>query len=112
MPRIVAGRAMKSAGRASIAGRKSRDKKHRVSLHRFEAIMIAAERSGLLKQKSSRIAGRISPALLKQAKKRTGIETDTDLIEFALANIALEDDFAESFKDSRGKVDAELKLGF
>lgn len=74
--------------------------------------MMAAERSGLLKRKSSRIAGRVSPALLEQAKKRTGIETDTDLIEFALASVALEDDFAEAFKGSRGKVDAELKLGF
>ena len=33
-----------------------------------------------------RIGGRVSPALVEQAKARTGIETDTDLIEFALAN--------------------------
>ena len=74
--------------------------------------MEAAERSGLLKEKSSRIAGRVSQALIEQAKRRTGIESDTDLIEFALANIALEDDFAEAFKASRGKVDPDLKLGF
>jgi hypothetical protein len=74
--------------------------------------MQAAERSGLLEEKSSRIAGRVSPALVEQAKKRTGIEADTDLIEFALANVALEDRFAETFKDARGKVDADLKLGF
>ena len=40
----------------------------------------------------------MSHALVERAKARTGIETDTDLIEFALANIALEDRFAESFK--------------
>ena len=73
--------------------------------------MNAAERSGLLNERSSRIAGRVSPALLKQAKKRTGNKADTDLIVFALANVALEDDFAETFKDARGRVDAELKLG-
>ena len=54
----------------------------------------------------------MSPALIEQAKRRTGIESDTDLIEFALANIALEDDFAEAFKASRGKVDPDLKLDF
>jgi hypothetical protein len=79
---------------------------------RIEAVMMAAERSGLLKEKSGRIAGRVSAALLAQAKKRTGIRTDTDLIAFALANVALEDDFAETFKKARGAVDAELKLGF
>jgi hypothetical protein len=79
---------------------------------RFEAVMQAAERSGLLREKSGRIGGRVSPALVEQAKRQTGIETDTDLIEFALASIALEDDFARTFKASRGKVDRALKLGF
>jgi hypothetical protein len=79
---------------------------------RFEAVMRAAEQSGLLSEKSGRIGGRVSPALVKQAKRQTGIETDTDLIEFALATVALEDNFSEAFKQSRGKVDPELKLGF
>jgi hypothetical protein len=69
---------------------------------RVEAVMAAADRSGLLREKSSRIGGRISPALVRQAKARTGIETDTDLIEFALANVALEDKFAETFRAVRG----------
>lgn len=73
--------------------------------------MTAAERSGLLKEKSGRIAGRVSAALVARAKKRTGIQTDTDLIAFALANVALEDDFAETFKKVRGAVDADPKLG-
>ena len=79
---------------------------------RFEAVMKAAERSGLLNEKSSRIGGRVSRALVEQAKRQTGIETDTDLIEFALASVALEDKFAEVFKESRGKVGPDLKLGF
>jgi hypothetical protein len=83
-----------------------------VSKERFEAVMQAAERSGLLTEKSGRIGGRVSPALVKQAKRQTGIETDTDLIEFALATVALDDKFAETFKESRGKVDPKLKLGF
>lgn len=87
---------------------------HFATVHetRVEAVMAAADRSGLLHEKSSRIGGRISPALVRQAKARTGIETDTDLIEFALANVALEDRFAERFKAVRGTVDPDLKLGF
>lgn len=77
-----------------------------------EAVMAAAQRRGLLKEKSGRIGGRVSPALVEQAKARTGIKTDTDLIEFALANIALEDRFAASFKAVRGTVDPDLQLGF
>jgi len=79
---------------------------------RFEAVMQAAEKSGLLNEKDGRIGGRVSPALVRQAKRQTGIETDTDLIEFALATVALEDNFADVFKESRGKVDPKLKLGF
>src|SRR5262245_19349035 len=78
----------------------------------FEAVMEAAQQSGLLEDKSSRISGRVSRALIEQAKRRTGIESDTDLIEFALASIALEDNFAEAFKAARGKVDPDLKLGY
>ncbi|WP_293864268.1 hypothetical protein [Sphingomonas sp. 67-36] len=77
-----------------------------------EAVMAAAERSGLLEEKSGRIGGRVSPALVKRAKALTGIDTDTDLIEFALANVALEDGFAECFKAARGKVDPDIQLGF
>jgi hypothetical protein len=74
--------------------------------------MKAAKHSGLLGEKSARIGGRISPALVKQAKKRTGINADSDLIEFALASVALDDDFGEVFEKTRGTVDPDLKLGF
>lgn len=83
-----------------------------VSRARFEAVMKAAAHSGLLGEKSKRIGGRISPELIEQAKKHTGIETDTDLIEFALANVALDDDFGATFRKTRGTVDPDLKLGF
>jgi hypothetical protein len=79
---------------------------------RVAAVMAAAENSGLLGEKTARIGGRISPALVEKAKKRTGIATDTDLIEFALASVALDDAFAETFRSTRGTVDPALKLGF
>ncbi len=75
-------------------------------------IMSRAEASGLLKNKGSRITGRISKELVDQAKRRTGIMKDTQLIEFALANLALEDNFAETFQSVKGAIDPSIKLGF
>jgi hypothetical protein len=111
--KLPAGRLLKgSAGRTKAIQRGEETGRLPVSKARFEAVMQAAEQSGLLSEKSGRIGGRVSSALVKQAKRQTGIETDTDLIEFALATVALEDNFAEVFRESRGKVDPELKLGF
>jgi hypothetical protein len=83
-----------------------------VDSEQIKAVLRAAGKSGFLGEKTSRISGRINPTLIKQAKRRTGIKTDTDLIEFALANVALEDNFADAFKRVRGRVDRDLKLGF
>ena len=102
----------RSAGRMKIVQGDVKAGHLPVSKARFDAVMRAAKQSGLLSGKSSRIGGRVSPILVKQAKRQTGIETDTDLIEFALATVALKDNFAETFKESRGKVDSELKLGY
>jgi hypothetical protein len=100
------------AGRTKVVAVDTKTSQPVIGKARFEAVMKAAEQTGLLSEKSSRIGGRVSSALVKQAKRQTGIETDTDLIEFALATVALEDNFAAAFKDSRGKVDPKLKLGF
>jgi hypothetical protein len=100
------------AGRTKVVRRAAKADESIVSKARFEAVMQAAAQSGLLSEKGSRIGGRVSAALVKQAKRQTGIQTDTDLIEFALATVALEDHFAEAFKESRGEVDPKLKLGF
>ena len=83
-----------------------------VNAARVAAVIAAAERSGLLKEKSGRIGGRVSPRLVRKAKASTGIRTDTDLIEFALASVALEDSFSEAFKAVRGTIDPDLDLGF
>lgn len=79
---------------------------------RVRSVMRAADRAGMLGEKSHRIGGRISPALVEQAKKQTGIEADSDLIEFALANIALDDDFGRVLREVNDTVSPDLKLGF
>jgi hypothetical protein len=54
---------------------------------RIEAVLEAAERQGLLGDRTARVSVRVSPALLKQAKKLTRIETDNELIVFALPTL-------------------------
>ena len=76
-----------------------------------EAVMDAARRAGLLGDRSGRIGGRVSPALVRQAKARTGLSGDSELIAFALASLALDDRFAETFGAVRGRVDPDLDLG-
>lgn len=79
---------------------------------RVEAVLGAARSSGLLGEKSARIGGRVSPELLAEARKRTGLESDSDLIEFALAGLAIDDDFPTSFRRLDSTVDPGLDLEF
>jgi hypothetical protein len=109
---LAGGRSKRGAARTIAVQRGGSTGQVAVSNARFEAVMRAAKESGLLSKKGGRIGGRVSSVLIAQAKRQTGIETDTDLIEFALATVALEDNFAKVFRDSRGKVDPRLKLGF
>lgn len=87
-------------------------KLHERRMEQIAAVMSCAETSGLLDEKNGRIAGRVSANLIEQAKARTGLTSDTELVEFALANIALEDLFPEAFREVKGTVDPDLDLGF
>src|SRR5215469_17849744 len=80
---------------------------------KFHDVLIMAEREGLLRGERTKIVrGRMPAALVSEAKKRTGIESDTDLIEVALANIAVGDDYAEWLLSHRGSVDSGVQLEF
>jgi len=75
--------------------------------------MVIAEREGLLRgERTQVVRGRMPEALVTRAKKRTGINSDTHLIEVALANIAVEDDYAEWLLSRRGAVSREADLEF
>lgn len=103
------------SGDRSENGKPARAKGNEASdaaMARVLAVMKAAEHSGLLDDKSTQISVRISLALVEQAKKRTGIKSDTQLIEFALASLALEDDFGRALLKRRGTLDPDLQLGF
>lgn len=79
---------------------------------RVRSVIETAQSVGLLAEKHSRITGRVSADLVRAAKVRTGIRSDTDLIEFALANLAIDDGFVEAFRSTRATVPRDVDLEF
>ena len=78
---------------------------------RAELIMSEAKSAGLIGgPKDVVIRGRVSTALVKAARKRAGVSTDTELIELALSSLALADDFGEKFLKRKGVIDPDLDL--
>jgi hypothetical protein len=80
--------------------------------HVEEAFATARQRGLLGGPKTRVIRARTSAALVDEAKRRTGIQSDTELIEAALASLAAHDDFAEWLIANRGTVDPSLDLEF
>lgn len=80
---------------------------------KLREVMVIAKEQGLLRgERTQVVRGRMPEALVARAKKRTGIASDTDLIELALANIAVADDYADWLLTRRGTVDREADLEF
>ena len=77
-----------------------------------KAVLRRATDMGLMGTEVHQVGARLPTKLLEQAKKRTGIVSTTDLMAFALANVAVEDDFAKAFVAARGKIDPDLDIGF
>jgi hypothetical protein len=80
---------------------------------RNRATLDCARAAGLLGDaKDARVAGRVSSELVAAAKKRAGLSSDTDVIEIALARLALEDDFGARLVRNKGSVPRELDIEF
>jgi len=56
------------------------------------------------------LSARLDEALVAAAKARTGIRSDTELAEFALASIAVGDDFGEWLLSQAGRLDGDFEL--
>jgi hypothetical protein len=79
---------------------------------RRTAVLETAKDVGLLAGARSRIAGRIRKQLVDAAKARSGIKSDTDLLEYALARVALEDDFGQKLIARKGRIPPDIDLEF
>jgi hypothetical protein len=78
---------------------------------RNRATLESARAAGLLgNARNARVAGRVSSELVAAAKKSAGLSSDTDVIEIALARLALEDDFGARLVRNKGSVPRELNI--
>lgn len=76
----------------------------RIGVKRKEAVMRAAAEQGLLGPKGPHVGARLPPELVARAKQVTGIEGTTELLTYALATVASEDDYGEKLLSRKGRI--------
>jgi hypothetical protein len=80
---------------------------------RFADALAIARETGLLRgSRTKLVRGRMPDALVAKAKARSGVQSDTELIEVALANLAVADEYAGWLLAQCGKVSKDLDLEF
>ena len=90
-----------------------RQKARPLRSEKFKNVLVLAQEKGLLRgARTKMVRGRMPEALVEKAKDRTGIQSETDLLEVALANLAVADDYPEWLLSRRGAVDADIDLEF
>lgn len=87
--------------------------KQTVRSRRLGDALSIAEQQGLLSGgRTLTLRGRMPALLVERAKRKTGIQSDSKLIEAALANIVAEDEYADWLLAQKGTVSKELNLEF
>ena len=82
------------------------------ALRRREKVFAAADVAGLLGGVRRAVGARLPGPLIDAARMRTGLASTTEVIEYALAKLALEDDFGAKLVARRGRVSKSLDLEF
>ena len=78
---------------------------------RRRAVMDTARELGLLGGENGRNRrAEFVRDLVAAAKKKSGIASDTELLEYALAKVALEDDFGTKLVRRKGRIARDLDL--
>jgi hypothetical protein len=73
--------------------------------------MAELERSGaLVGARSLKLSTRVDPGLIEAARRRTGLRSDSDLINAALAVIAAGDDFGTWLIGQAGRLPEDFEL--
>ena len=91
----------------------SKRAKSTASSRRIDDALAIAGLQGLLSGgRTLTVRGRMPSSLVEQAKLKTGIKSDSKLIEAALANIVVADEYADWLLAQRGSVSKDLDLEF
>ena len=90
-----------------------RSRKKAVRSGRFQDALTIAREAGLLSgTKTEVVRGRMPKALVQKAKTTSGARSDTELIEMALANLAVADQYPDWLLSQQGTVSKEVDLEF
>jgi hypothetical protein len=81
-------------------------------VRRRTAIVEAAKSAGLLQGARTSIGARVPKPLIDAAKEKSGLASTTEVVEYALAKIAIEDDYGAKLTARSGKVSKDLDLEF
>jgi hypothetical protein len=74
-------------------------------------VLEVARASGLVGgEKTHLLSARLNEGLVAAAKKRMGIASDTQLVEVALASLAVGDDFGEWLVIQGGRLKADFEI--
>jgi hypothetical protein len=76
----------------------------RFARERREAALRAAGEEGLLGPRDGTVGGRVPSRLLERAKEQSGVDSVSELLVYALAKVALEDDFGPRLVARKGRV--------
>lgn len=74
------------------------------------ALMAARSDNLLGGDKTHLLSARLNESLVAAAKARTGIQSDTQLVELALASLAVGDDFGEWLVTQGGRLKADFEI--
>lgn len=78
---------------------------------RVKATLSTAAASGLIHgKKGKQLSGRVHETLFEAAAAKSGLR-GTELIDYALAKVALEDDFSERLLALKGSIPKDVDLG-
>ena len=115
MPRIAAAPIRNDTSKSTVKPAKAKKRtlsKISPSGHLREVLTVAEERGLLSGSRTHIIRGRMPAGLVERAKQKSGISSDSKLLEVALANLAVSDDYAQWLLAQRRTINPELDLEF
>ena len=84
---------------------------HKAKLPRWMFVLYQAAAAGYLQgQKSERVGGRVPKSLVLAAMNRSGIQSTSELLEYALSKVALEDDFGKKLLSLKGSIPDDVEF--
>jgi hypothetical protein len=81
-----------------------------IRMERRTGVLTTAREEGLLGARDRTIGGRVPSPLVAAAKARSGIQSDSDLLLYALSKVAVEDDFGHRLVGRKGQITREIAI--